>query len=61
MDADGNVIPIVEDDQGEGMKDPLTIDDLIKLSEEKKKSLFKSSKKGSQVKWTPPKQFNRHR
>ncbi len=29
MNSDGQIIPIVEDDQGEGFKDPLTIDDLI--------------------------------
>ena len=23
MDADGNIIPLVEDDQGEGIKDPI--------------------------------------
>ena len=27
MDADGHIIPIVEGDQGEGMKDPLDLDD----------------------------------
>ncbi len=29
-DADNRIIPLVDDDQGEGVKDPLTIDDLIK-------------------------------
>lgn len=31
MDADGRIIPIVDDDQGEGMKDPLTFDDILKM------------------------------
>ena len=31
MDADGRIIPIVEDDQGEGFKDPLTMDDIMDL------------------------------
>lgn len=31
MDADGRIIPIVLDDQGEGMKDPLTFDDILKM------------------------------
>ena len=30
-DADGRVIPYTEDDQGEGVKDPLTLDDLLDL------------------------------
>lgn len=30
MDADNRVIHYTEDDQGEGVKDPLTVDDLIK-------------------------------
>jgi len=29
MDPDGNIIPLVEDDQGEGIKDPL--DDLLEV------------------------------
>lgn len=28
MNPDGQIIPIVEDDQGGGFKDPLTIDDI---------------------------------
>lgn len=31
MDADGRIIPVVEDDQGEGIKDPLTFDDILKM------------------------------
>ena len=30
MDADGRIIPIVEGDQGEGVKDPLDVDDILK-------------------------------
>lgn len=29
MDADRRIIDIVDDDQGEGIKDPMTVDDLI--------------------------------
>ena len=29
MDADSRIIPYVDDDQGEGVKDPLTLDDLL--------------------------------
>ena len=29
MDADRNIIPIVEDDMGEGMKDPCDIADVL--------------------------------
>lgn len=29
MDANDRLIPIVEDDQGEGIKDPMTMDDII--------------------------------
>lgn len=34
MDADGRIIPIVEDDQGEGYKDPLELDDIMDLYSE---------------------------
>ena len=34
MDADGRIIPIVDDDQGEGFKDPLDVDDLVELYKE---------------------------
>lgn len=37
MDADNRIIPIVEDDQGEGFKDPLDKHDLEKMSEFEKK------------------------
>ena len=30
MDANNNIIPYTEDDQGEGVKDPLEIDDLYR-------------------------------
>ena len=30
MDANNNIIPYVEDDQGEGVKDPLEIDDIMR-------------------------------
>lgn len=36
MDADGHIIPIVEGDQGEGFKDPLDLDELLKTNEGKK-------------------------
>ncbi len=36
MDADHNIIPIVDDDQGEGFKDP--INDLEELQKAYKKS-----------------------
>lgn len=29
MDANDRFIPIVEDDQGEGIKDPMTMDDIL--------------------------------
>ena len=32
MDADRNIIPLVDDDQGEGVKDPLTIEDLLDVA-----------------------------
>ena len=31
MNPDGHIIPMTEDDQGEGVKDPLTIDDLFEM------------------------------
>lgn len=34
MDADLRIIPIVEDDQGEGIKDPLTMDDIAEIYKE---------------------------
>lgn len=72
MDADGRIIPLVDDDQGEGVKDPLTLDDLLDLefnpeAIEHKQELFKHLvKKGfnkgkPEVKWAPPKRFNRQR
>jgi hypothetical protein len=33
VDAENRIIPIVEDDQGEGMKDPLDYYDLLKKPE----------------------------
>ncbi len=46
MDADGRIIPIVEDDQGEGFKDPLTLDDILQLQfnetiQEHQKEMFR--------------------
>jgi len=41
MDADGRIIPIVEDDQGEGFKDLLDPDDLKEIY---RKSLIKADK-----------------
>lgn len=72
MDADSRIIPYVDDDQGEGVKDPLTIDDLLDLefdpdAMEFRKELFKHLVKEKfdggkpEVRWAPPKQFNRHR
>ena len=43
MDASGNIIPIVEDDQGEGMKDPLTLDDLLEKGYYKE-AMFRADK-----------------
>jgi len=37
MNPDGHVIPLVEDDQGEGMKDPMEVDDLIRHFKEVRK------------------------
>ena len=34
MDAENRIIPIVEDDQGEGFKDPLDVFDIKKMEEE---------------------------
>ncbi len=72
MDADNRIIPLVEDDQGEGVKDPLTMDDLLDLEfnpeyQESKAELFKKlindefKKDYPTVRWAPPKNFNRHR
>ncbi len=72
MDADGRIIPYVDDDQGEGVKDPLTMDDLLQLEfdpdyQESKKELFKHltgkefKKNKPEVRFAPPKNFNRHR
>lgn len=45
MDADNRIIPLVEDDQGEGVKDPLELDDIMDLYsetlEESREELFK--------------------
>ena len=46
MDADNRIIPLVDDDQGEGVKDPLTMDDILQLQcdatlEEHRKDMFK--------------------
>lgn len=35
MDADRNIIPIVEGDQGEGMMDPLTDDDIKEAEQQR--------------------------
>jgi len=45
-DADNRIIPLVDDDQGEGVKDPLTMDDILQLQcdetlEEHRKDMFK--------------------
>jgi len=32
MDANGNIIFLTEDDQGEGIKDPLEIDDVLRAN-----------------------------
>ena len=73
MDADSRVIPYVDDDQGEGVKDPLTMDDLLELefnpdAMEARQELFKHlvgekfNADKPEVRWAPPKkQFNRHR
>lgn len=72
MNPDGQVIPYVEDDQGEGVKDPLTLDDLLDLEfdpdyQEDRKELFKHlvgkefNKNQPEVRFAPQKNFNRHR
>ena len=72
MDSNGRVIPYVDDDQGEGVKDPLTMDDLLNLefnpdAMESKRELFKHligkefKKNQPEVRGAPPKNFNRHR
>lgn len=44
MDAEGNIIPIVEDDQGEGFKDPLE-DPLENPPETKRQKLIRKLEK----------------
>lgn len=72
MDADNRIIPLVDDDQGEGVKDPLTLDDLLELefhpdAMEHRKELFKNlvgkefNKTKPEVRWAPPKDFNKRR
>ena len=72
MDADRNIIPLVDDDQGEGVKDPLTIDDLLQLdfdiyNQKHRADLFKQligkefDKNQPEARWAPPKDFNRRR
>jgi len=69
-DADNRIIPLVDDDQGEGVKDPLTLDDILQLQfderlEEHRKDMFKMMignefKKGQpEARWVPPKDFNK--
>jgi len=47
MDAEGRIIPVVEDDQGEGYKDLLDQHDLEQISELEKK-LKKLQEKATQ-------------
>ncbi len=72
MDANRNIIPMVEDDQGEGVKDPLTIDDIIQLENnpfflESRADMFKRlidnefKKNQPEARWAPPRDFNRRR
>ena len=72
MDADSRIIPYVDDDQGEGVRDPLTMDDLLDIefnpeAMEGRQELFKHligkefNKNKPEARWAPPKQFNRHR
>ena len=49
MDADREIIPIVEDDQGEGFRDPLDRYDIEKLSD-LEKQLKKQSQRMAQSK-----------
>lgn len=64
MDADNRIIPYVDDDQGEGVKDPLTMDDLLDLefnpdAIEGKQELFKHlvkkefKKNQPETRWLP--------
>jgi len=73
MDADNRIIPLVDDDQGEGVKDPLDLDDVMDLYsetlQEHRGELFKHLEKqdpkkhrtATEVKWAPPKRFDRNR
>lgn len=45
MDPDGNIIFITEDDQGEGMKDPIEDWDLLNLKELQEKKRLKNRQK----------------
>ena len=40
-DADGRMIPIVEGDQGEGFKDPLDLDDVLKILKTQEEEAWK--------------------
>lgn len=60
MDADNRIIPIVEWDQGEGIKDPLDIDDLIKKGAYKKAN-FKADQIFQKLMHKQQKEFHRQR
>ena len=60
MDANNNIIPIVEDDQGEGFKDPLDQDELIRqLRIQDKKSSAKLINKLMKNEFAQKNLFNR--
>ena len=71
MDADNRIIPLVDDDQGEGVKDPLDLDDIMdhysETLQEHRGDLFKHlvkkkfDKNKPEARWAPPKRFDRNR
>ena len=72
MDADNRIIPLVDDDQGEGVKDPLTFAELIDMQmsgvarirkNEEFRKMFDCgvNKNQPEAKWAPLKDFNKRR
>ena len=61
MDANRRIIPIVEGDQGEGIMDPLDIDDLKEYTEECMKALHKVDQNFQNAMIKNIKQFQRQR
>ena len=48
MDADGHIIPLVEDDQGEGIKDPLDLED-PEVRKQYKQALMRANEASQQA------------